>query len=117
MCRNRSKRSTRTQRENRRTRLLLPLVILLAVLTVCASCKTPEQTPDQDRREILAALLPEMPVLPEWPDLDWQYIDGWYCLSESGVDRVLDYWENKIPNYKFELEKYQKKLTVIITAM
>ena len=109
--------STRTRRSSRSRYSLLLLVTALVVLTVCAGCKHTESTPLEDRHEILLGLMPDMPTLPEWPKLDWQYIDGWYCLSEADVDRVLDYWENQIPAYKYELEKYQKKMTVIITAL
>lgn len=94
-------------------------MILLAVLTACVSCKTPSQ-PESPRDEVLpiiTGLIPELPELPDWPDLDWQYIDGWYCVSEADADRILDYWENQIPSYLYQLELYQKKLAVIVTAI
>lgn len=59
-------------------------------------------------------MLPEVPELPEWPDLDWQYQDGHYSLSEADVDKVLDYWENKIPQYQYEIKLFKEKLAIVM---
>ena len=92
-------------------------MILLTVSIVLIGCKSTEQTPLEDRQEILIGMLPDLPELPEWPKLEWHYTDGMYCISETDADRILDYWENQIPNYKYELEKYQKKLAAVVAAM
>lgn len=59
-------------------------------------------------------MLPEVPELPAWPDLDWQYQDGRYSLTEADVDKVLDYWENKIPQYQYEIELFKEKLAIVM---
>lgn len=55
--------------------------------------------------------------MPAWPQLQWEFRDGYYCLTESDIDKVLDYWENQIPEYRYEMELYQKKLQIILDAL
>ena len=62
-------------------------------------------------------MLPELPDLPEWPKLNWIYRDGYYCLSESDVDQILDYCENSLPLYRFQIDLYKKELGVIISHL
>lgn len=98
--------------------MLRLLVILLSVLIVLTACKTTEpETPKEEVKPIIVGMIPELPELPDWPKLEWHYIDGWYCIDEADADQLLDYWENQIPNYLYELEQYQKKLAVVITAL
>lgn len=117
MYRNKSKTSTRARKANRRRSLLLLLAILLVVLIGSTSCKSTQTDPLEDRQEILVGMLPDLPELPEWPKLNWQFFDGMYAISEADADKILNYWENEIPNYKYELEKYQKKLDAVIASM
>lgn len=68
-----------------------------------------------DTAGIIKAMLPELPELPEWPKLSWTLEpSGRYSLSEADVDKVLDYWENQIPRYRYELEVYGRTITVIV---
>ena len=60
-------------------------------------------------------MIPEFPALPDWPELHWQLEDnGRYSLDEADVDKVLNYWENSIPFYKYEMERYQAIIGIII---
>lgn len=59
-------------------------------------------------------MIPDLPNLPEWPQLTWTYQDGMYCLSEDDADKVLDYWENKIPLYLWEMDSYKNKLMIVL---
>lgn len=67
--------------------------------------------------EILASEVPDLPRIPEWPDVRWSYRDGMYCLSEEDVDRVLDYLENAMPLYRFEMERYGRQLETVLGGM
>lgn len=58
-----------------------------------------------------------MPELPSLPTLNWSYQSGLYCLSESDVDKLLDYGENDIPYYKYQLQIWKDKLDVIISYL
>lgn len=59
-------------------------------------------------------MAPEIPELPAWPQLAWTYRDGLYCLTEEDVDKILDYRENKIPAYLYEMEIYKAKIEMIL---
>lgn len=59
-------------------------------------------------------MLPPLPDLPGWPQLTWIYQDGLYCLNEADADKVLDYWENKIPEYLREISVYENKLEIVL---
>lgn len=99
--------------------MLLLLVIPLLALTVSTGCRTPgsQETPKEEVKPIIVGMIPDLPELPDWPDLEWHYIDGWYCIDEADADQLLDYWENLIPEYLWEIEQYKKKLAVVITAI
>ena len=90
------------------------LVTALLVLTVLTGCKTAEAQPAISNSQVIKELVPDLPELPAWPKLQWEYSDGRYSLSEADVDKVLDYWENKIPLYQYQMEIYKKELTVIL---
>jgi len=55
-----------------------------------------------------------MPVLPGLPDLSWTFRDGMYCLAEADVDKLLNYGENEIPLYLYEMGLWKAKLDVIL---
>ena len=91
------------------------LVILLLALTVLTGCKSTETAVSNS--QVLKDMIPELPELPQWPELRWEYQDGYYCLNEADVDKVLDYWENKIPLYQSEIELYKKKLSIVMDRL
>ena len=117
MFRKKSKRS-RTRLLRRKQKLLLLLVTASLVLTALISCTSTEPvTVETTKNEILVNLIPDLPELPAFPELHWTYNEGLYCISESDVDRLLDYAENKLPIYRYEMELYGKQLDVILEAL
>lgn len=78
------------------------------------------QTPLETRNtksEILLSLVPPLPPFPEFPTLHWTYEGGLYSIGEEDVDKLLDYGENKIPLYKDEIERYKRKMELILKAL
>lgn len=82
------------------------------VLTGCQTTRS-----DLEAREILVSKVPELPGRPRWPDVSWSYDGGRYSLSEEDVDKVLDYLENGIPLYEFELGIYEEQLQVVLDGI
>lgn len=62
-------------------------------------------------------MVPIMPEVPSMPQLEWIYWDGFYCLDERNADILLDYGENTLPHFRWELEQYQKKLETVLDAL
>lgn len=87
---------------------------LLLVLIVLTGCRSTGVEPAVSNSQIIREMAPELPELPQWPQLKWEYRDGWYCLSESDVDKLLDYRENRIPLYQSEIEIYKQKMKIIL---
>lgn len=94
--------------------LRLMLVTALLALIALTGCKTPAADPEIDTSGIIKAMMPEHPDLPEWPQLSWSYQDGRYSLDEADVDKILDYWENRIPQYRHDVQIYLDTVNVII---
>ena len=90
------------------------MTVLLA-LTVLTGCKTTTAEPAIDTAGIIKAMMPEHPELPAWPKLEWKFEDnGRYSLNEADVDKVLDYWENRIPLYLHDVKVYLDTVDVIL---
>ena len=109
-----SSRKPRKSSNNRRRFLLQILVILLLASTVLIGCRTTEPEAQIDNGQIIKNMAPDLPELPKWPQLTWTYQDGLYCLNEADVDKILDYWENRIPGYLRDLEIYKSKLSIVL---
>ena len=62
-------------------------------------------------------MIPALPEVPSLPELTWSFKDGLYCLDEPDVDKLLNYGENTIPLFRWELELYQRKLDVILQSL
>ena len=62
-------------------------------------------------------MIPVLPEVPALPQLTWTYQNGLFCLDEQNVDRLLDYGENTLPRFRWEMEQYQKKLDVVLNSM
>lgn len=62
-------------------------------------------------------MVPELPEVPEFPVLHWSYSDGLYSIGEEGVDNLLDYGENLIPRFRWELEQYKEQLDIVLSAL
>lgn len=89
---------------------------MFLVLLVSTACRTVQKS-DAAYIEILISEIPEHPVLPSWPLVTWEYLDGRYSLGEEDVDKVLNYLENEIPLYKYEVKQYQEQLDVVLDAL
>lgn len=66
---------------------------------------------------ILLEMLPEVPSLPSFPEITWVLVDDQYAISADDADKLLDYMENQIPTYSFEMEQYKKKLEILVNAL
>ena len=62
-------------------------------------------------------MIPVLPEVPSLPELTWSFKDGLYCLDEQDVDKLLNYGENTLPYFRWELEQYQRKLDVILQSL
>jgi len=89
-------------------------VLLASIVSI--GCQSVTRT-DQIAREILVEYMPEPPTLPVWPDVMWEYADGRYSLCEEDVDKVLDYLENKVPLYSFEMERYEEQVRMVLDGI
>ena len=114
MCRRNSGQSGKGKRR-RRLMLLLP-GILIPVLLVSTGCLTATVSDGQAVR-ILVSQIPDLPDIPQWPDVRWSYESGKYCLDEEDADRVLDYLENGVPLYRFEIGQYEEQLRIILDGI
>ena len=91
--------------------------MLLLALIVYPSCRTQYAPPAVEASPALKELLPELPELPQWPKLEWFYKDGFYCLNEADVDKLLDFHENGLVQFRFQLDLYKKELDAIISHL
>lgn len=91
-------------------------MILLLVLIALTGCQTIART-DSTFTRILISQVPDLPSFPIWPSVTWEYEDNRYSLSENDVDKILDYLENKIPLYEFEIEQYEEQLQIILNSL
>lgn len=94
------------------------MVTALLVLTVLTGCTTTSVTEEQNIfKETLLSMIPVLPEVPSLPQLTWTYHDGLYCLDEQNVDSLLDYGENTLPLFRWELDQYRRKLDSILQAL
>ena len=92
----------------------MTVLLVLTVLTACRSSEAfSESTSYQD---VLRNMVPSLPEVPDIPVLNWQFRDGMYCLCESDVDLFLEYKENTLPYFRWELQQYQRKLDAVLSA-
>ena len=87
------------------------MLLALSALISCTSIE--EQTPDTSFNEIIVGMFPSLPTLPSFPELGWEYENERYSISEEDVDKLLDYGENKIPLYRYEIEVYSREMEVL----
>lgn len=91
------------------------MILVLIGSTSCTSTETIEE--DTLFRDSLISMIPGLPEVPAFPELNWTYQNGLYCLDENNVDRLLDYGENTLPHFKWELDQYQKKLEIVLQRL
>lgn len=92
--------------------------IVLLVLIALTSCRTNNAVPeDADitmARKLIASELPDAPILPSFPKLDWSFQDDLYCISEADVDVLLDYVENSLREFRIDYEAWQLEVSLVI---
>lgn len=90
--------------------------MLMSVLSVSTGCQTGSET-SGDYKSIVIGMVPELPKHPELPALSWEYKDGRYSISAEDADLFLDYGENQIPLYLYQMEVYKEKLDILLEAL
>ena len=99
-------------------RLSLPLLLLLSALAALTGCGTTEIPEESPYEEILIGMIPELPELPPFPELQWMLEEnGRYSISEEDADRLLEYRDNELPLYRFRIEQYQRELDILKNAI
>ena len=89
-----------------------------AVLIVSTACTSVPTVPaDDPYREVLVSMAPEAPVIPAFPELNWTYQNGLYCITEEDADRLLDYGENELPLFAHQYDQYQRRMHLILDAL
>jgi hypothetical protein len=115
-----AKESVKRKRNSRRRRpRLLPTAILMLVLLASTACRTPCQTAtgSEAYRVILYSMVGDLPSFPDWPDVEWTFRDGLYCLTEDDADRILDYAENALPLFLWELKQRERRLDIMLEGL
>ena len=91
--------------------------MLLLALSVLISCTTTELTNDDNSYyATLVDMIPPLPSIPSFPELTWKFKDGRYSIDEADVDKLLDYGENKLPLYRYQMDVYKASLENIKEA-
>lgn len=92
---------------------------MLLVLLVLTGCRTRlvREDPDAVYREEVASLVPEVPELPEFPSLSWQYDRGLYSIGEEDVDKLLDYRDNQLEEYRIRVEIWSDQMKIIVREL
>ena len=112
------RRKSRRYGKRKLPSLSLPLLLLMSVLAVSTGCGTTEIPDDSPYDEILISMISELSELPPFPELQWMLEEnGRYSISEEDADRLLDYRDNELPMYRFELVRYQRELDTITEAL
>ena len=88
------------------------MVIAIAGLIGLTSCSTTKAD-----SEVIKGFIEEMPEMPDLPTLSWSYQNELYCLSETDVDKLLNYGENELPNYQYQLKLWKDKLDIILNHL
>ena len=77
----------------------------------CETTAIPYESPYE---EILIGMIPNLPELPSFPELQWSLEEnGRYSISEEDADRLLNYRDNELPLYRFEIERYQREIEIL----
>ena len=112
------RRKSRKYGKRKLRRLSLPLLLLLSVLTVSTGCGTTEIPEESPYEEILIGMIPDLPEPPSFPELQWELEEnGRYSISAEDADRLLDYRDNILPLYRFEVERYQREMDILKNAI
>ena len=87
----------------------------MSVLAASTGCRTTEIPDGSLYNEILIGMISDLPALPSFPELQWVLeANDRYSIPEEDTNRFLDYRDKELPRYRFEIEKYQRELNIII---
>lgn len=94
----------------------------MSVSTGCTSTQQSNRTEEisEDWRAFVStmvSMVPSLPEIPSFPVLHWTYRDGLYGLEEEDADRLLDYGENALPLYVYEMKTYSEKLDAVLSHL
>ena len=90
------------------------LLLALSVLIGCTTTELPND--DKSYYAILVDMIPPLPSIPSFPELTWEFQDGRYSIDKADADKLLDYGENKLPLYRYQMDVYQASLESIKEA-
>ena len=90
------------------------LFLALSVLISCTTTELPND--DNSYYAILVDMIPPLPSIPSFPELSWEFKDGRYSIDEADADKLLDYGENKLPLYRYQMNVYKSSLESIKEA-
>lgn len=93
------------------------MILILALIGSTSCTSTKHASEDTTFRDTLISMIPVLPEVPSLPQLTWTFQNGLYCLDEQNVDKLLNYGENTLPYFRWELEQYQRKLDVILQSL
>ena len=62
-------------------------------------------------------MAPKLPKVPAFPELTWQLDGERYSISSEDADLLLDYGENQLPRFRYEMEQYEKKVSILLEAL
>jgi len=62
-------------------------------------------------------MAPTLPSLPDFPQLRWSTDGTNYCIVELDADKLLNYGENELPLFRYQLEQYEKQINLILKAL
>lgn len=90
----------------------------MIALIVLTSCTTVQKTNDDSLFiKVLTEMAPSIPSLPDFPQLKWSTDGTNYCIVELDADKLLNYGENELPLFRFQLEQYEKQINLILKAL
>jgi len=90
-------------------------MIALIVLTSCTT--VPKANDDSLFTKVLTEMAPTLPSLPDFPQLRWSTDGTNYCIVELDADKLLNYGENELPLFRYQLEQYEKQINLILKAL
>lgn len=90
-------------------------MILLLALIGLISCTTTDNIEESfDSTPILINMIPDLPEIPTFPKLNWNFETDKYYINEEDVDKLLNYGEYELPLYRYEMDIYRKQLGLIL---
>ena len=93
-------------------------ILALTVLAGCTSTEAAgEDVLSREHAATLALMIPDIPVPPHMPRLEWSACGGLYCIGEEDADRLLDYAENGLAGYRDEIGRASRIIAEVKEAL